>query len=224
MSPNDTHFRDNDKFSMTSLTPFKIVILGGIASGKSAVSALFAERGAVTLAADPIAHEVMLEEVVVNEIVEALGQEILDSSGSIDRQAVAKIVFADKAKLRILESILHPKVRERIHSKIHELGQNAADSTTRPVVLLDIPLAAEAGWLDNADMVVFVDCDEDIRIQRAVENRGWTAEAYLQRQSNQMPLQEKRALANHFVNNSHTVAKARNDVERLWKQFIGPRL
>jgi dephospho-CoA kinase len=201
------------------MDPISIVLLGGIASGKSRVATLFEECGAITLDADSIAHS-MLETVdVQNSIKEQFGADFIVEN-QVDRKKLAAEVFTDKDKLDRLNKIIHP----RVFAKLTEETQKLAQSNTRQVVLYDVPLAAETGMAAGVDVVVFVDTDEHLRIDRAIKTRGWTAEELKRREKNQWPLEKKRALSTHTVRNSHSVAKAREDVRRIWNEAIQPQL
>ncbi|MDF1663872.1 MAG: dephospho-CoA kinase [Planctomycetota bacterium] len=201
------------------MQPVSIVLLGGIASGKSRVASLFEELGARILDADSIAHELLKTDEVRSLIRTTFGAEFI-ADNKVDRKKLASDVFSDKDKLKTLEGILHP----RVFTRLTEETQKLSTMKTRQVVLFDVPLAAETGMLDSVDLVVFVDTDEAIRIKRAVETRGWTAEELLRRERNQWPLDKKREAATHTVRNSQTVAEAREDVRRIWNQSIQPKL
>lgn len=202
------------------MRPFVIVLLGGIASGKSRVAALFAERGAVVLAADPIVHELLETAPVQARITELFGPGIV-VDGAVDRAALAARVFADEAELRRLEELLHPLVRERMTAELEALE---GEDDRRPVALLDIPLAAETGWLEQADLTVFVDTDETLRHERSKARGGWTPEHHRAREAKQMPVAEKRALADAIVPNNHSVTEAGDHVRRIWIERVEPRL
>ena len=201
------------------MQPVSIVILGGIASGKSRVASLFEELGARVLNADAIAHQLLETDDVKAAIQDAFGSDFLKND-QVDRKKLAADVFSQPEKLKTLEGILHP----RVFVRLTEETQKLSTMKTRQVVLYDVPLAAETGMLDSVDFVVFVDTDEATRIQRAVETRGWTAEELLQRERNQWPLEKKREAATHTVRNSQTLAEAREDVRRIWIQAIQPKL
>jgi dephospho-CoA kinase len=202
------------------MPPFLIVLLGGIASGKSRVAELFHELGAVTLAADPMAHEVLKEEAVRQELRARFGEEIFTEAGSVDRKALGSKVFKDREALKFLEGLIHPRVRTRLLDALHSMEGSEAQA----VATLDVPLATETGWLDRADLIVFVDCDDAERDRRAVETRGWSPGEVARREAHQTPLAEKRARSHAFVDNSHSVAEARDHVHRLWHQYVEPGL
>src|SRR5664279_3993307 len=136
-------------------------LTGGIGSGKSTVSAAL---GAVVIDADAIVHELQSPgQVVLAEMVELLGDGILRADGTLDRQAVADVVFQVKDKLKALGAIVHPRVSEEIFRRVAE------QTDTDHVVILDIPLLAESGWEGIAGTIV-VDLDPEVAIRRLVEH------------------------------------------------------
>lgn len=211
---------------------FLIVILGGIASGKSRVSKLFAELGGQVLNADDMVHELFREEAVQQRLRELFGDSVIQnqpSPPSVDRKALGQIVFENPERLKELEQVMHPLVRQKIQGHIARAVEQAqaksqAQPQLRPVIVLDVPLAAEGGYCDNADLVVYVDVPEDVRIHRAITTRGWTADELRRRESLQMPIAEKKALARFRVNNNQSLEKTQNDVRRIWNQAIRPQL
>ncbi|MFM7242579.1 MAG: dephospho-CoA kinase [Planctomycetaceae bacterium] len=148
-----------------------IGLVGRIGAGKSTVARRFAELGAMVVDADRLAHEVLAEPDVVAEVVARFGSGVRDGSGRLDRTALAGLVFgetpAHDAALAALESIVHPRVRQRIE------GLLAAEAA--PVVVLDVPLLVQAGWADLCTDLVVVDCEESVRRGR-LEARGWSPE------------------------------------------------
>ena len=144
-------------------------LTGGIGSGKSTVSALLEERGAVVVDADRIVRELQQPgEPVFEAMVEAFGDGIV-APDSLDRQAVADIVFADDDALKRLNAIVHPAVGQRIAERLAELAG------TDEVVVLDIPLLVESGRDDMAAVIV-VDVDPELAVERLVEHRGFDAD------------------------------------------------
>lgn len=205
------------------MNAFLIALLGGIASGKSRVAALFEQLGARRLNADDMVHELLRSDDDVREQVrEAFGDEVFDAEDAIDRRALAERVFPKPEKLKALEAILHPKVGARLLQEIQAIS--AAAEGRRPVIILDVPLAAEVGWTERADLRVFVEADEDTRTRRVIETRGWSAEDLRRREAQQMPLAEKQALAEETVRNSRSLEEATQDVRRIWRQRVEPRL
>jgi len=192
--------------------PVIVGLLGGIASGKSAVADLLARRGARRIDADGIAHEVLSSPDIVPRIVELLGTEALDADGRPDRREIGKAVFGDPGKLRALEALVHPRVRERIRK---EIGA-AADA---PVVVVDAPLLLEGGLAEIADVLVFVVAPTQARIDRARAQRGWDAGELSRREALQAPLEEKEARARLTIVNDGTLEDLDRRVETLWERL-----
>ena len=142
-----------------------IGIVGGIASGKSAVSAELESLGAVVLKADQAAHEVINLPEVKESLVTRWGSSILTDSEEIDRRAVAERVFSPEPgsdqELHFLEQTLHPQIRKRFEAELQRLAQRGV-----PAAVLDAPLLLEAGWESLCDAVVFVDSAREKRLER----------------------------------------------------------
>lgn len=153
-----------------------IGLVGGVASGKSAVAAALARRGAVVFDADKIGHLVLDEPEVRDELVARWGEEILDADGRIARPAVAARVFGDSpdaiSDRDFLEQTLHPRIRQRIESAINQLPDEPL-----PAVVIDAPLLIESAWNDVCDVIAFVDAPREQRLARAL-TRGWTPEEF----------------------------------------------
>lgn len=175
-----------------------IGILGGIGSGKSAVAAEFAKLGCEVIDADKIAHELLDQPEVRQQIVGLFGEGILDSAEKIDRKKLADIVFADAQRLASLNNIIHPLVLKRAEELIdlykHRAGVKA--------IVLDIPLLAEVGWAKRCDKLIFVDCQRQIRIDR-VKKMGVFDENQIKiRENFQISLDKKARLADNVVDNN----------------------
>lgn len=194
-----------------------IGIAGGIASGKSFVTSLFEKLGSVALDADRLGHTLLRDQSVVELIERNWGRKVLREDGSVDRSKLAKIVFAENGgdDLRKLEQITHPRIRKQIEEQISHL------KTTKqyPAVILDAPVMFKSGWSEICDVIVFVETDESIRIQRAKE-RGWTREEYQKRESNQFPLSEKKRLSTFTIDNNHSMEHVFTQVKSIWNQLI----
>lgn len=194
-------------------------LTGGIASGKSFVAGLLAERGAAVLDADRHAHAVLGEPAVRDALVQRWGDEILAGDGSLRRGEIARRVFGEGdgalAERRFLEGLVHPRVRERLHAELAEARDRGASAA-----VLDIPLLIEAGWADECDAVLFVDTPDAVRRERAA-GRGWSADELARREASQTPLAEKRERADVVVPGAEE-ATARRAVEAAWARWVAP--
>ncbi|HLV75141.1 dephospho-CoA kinase [Actinomadura hallensis] len=189
----------------------KVGLTGGIGAGKSAVSALLAERGAVVIDADKIAREVVEPGTPgLAAVVAEFGEDVLLPSGGLDREKVGRIVFNDPDRLAALNAIVHPLVGERMQ----ELMDAAPDDA---VVVYDVPLLVENGLASMYDEVVVVDAPEEVQVERLVEHRGMTEEDARARMANQASREERRAVATHVIDNSGTLDDLKAQVDALWE-------
>jgi len=189
----------------------KVGLTGGIGAGKSAVSALLAERGAVVIDADKIAREVVEPGTPgLAAVVAEFGEDVLLPSGGLDREKVGRIVFNDPDRLAALNAIVHPLVGERMQ----ELMDAAPDDA---VVVYDVPLLVENGLASMYDEVVVVDAPEEVQVERLVEHRGMPEEDARARMANQASREERRAVATHVIDNSGTLDDLKAQVDALWE-------
>lgn len=200
-----------------------IGLVGGIASGKSAVASELAKLGAVVFDADKMAHAALDDPAVQTELVARWGDGILSSTGKVQRQAVAKKIFGQHPKTvkerEFLESLLHPRIRSEVESQLAAL-ENHEGVARPPAAVIDAPLLLEAGWKSICDAIIFVETSEPTRRERA-EERGWSEEEIARRESAQMPIQEKRDSATHVLDNNGTTADLAREVSKVWSQIVG---
>jgi len=185
-------------------------LTGGIGSGKSTVSALFAERGAVVVDADAITRQLQAPgQPVLAAIVERFGPEIVFSDGTLDRAALAAIVFGDPAALKELTSIVHPAVGTEITRRLE------AERSGDRVVVLDVPLLVESGRYRVAGLVV-VDVDPDVAVERLVRFRGMSEADARARMANQVSRADRLAKADWVIDNSGDLADLEDQVDAAW--------
>jgi dephospho-CoA kinase len=193
----------------------RIGLTGGIGSGKSTVSALLADRGAVVIDADRIAREVVEAGTPgLAAVVEAFGERVLRDDGSLDRPALAGIVFADPEARKMLDGIVHPLVRARAA----ELAGAAPDGS---VVVHDVPLLVETGQAASYDVVLVVQADPEVRVRRLVQ-RGLSEEDARARIAAQATDEQRRAVADVVLDNDGTPAELGEQVDRFWAERVAP--
>jgi dephospho-CoA kinase len=193
-------------------------LTGGIGSGKSAVAHRLAKLGAVVIDADALAREVVAPGTDgLAQVVAAFGPKVLKPDGSLDRAKVAEIVFDDVEKRRQLESIIHPRVRERSSRMIAAAPPDA-------VVVHDIPLLVESGGASGFDLVIVVLASEEIRLARLVGKRGMTESDARARFAAQATDDQRRAVADVEIVNEGTLDELMSTVDAAWDQAILPRL
>ena len=197
-----------------------IGLIGGVASGKSAVAAELARRGATIFDADKIGHAVLQRPAVRDELVARWGREILDGAGGVSRPAVAKLVSGDtneaKANRQALEELLHPLIRAQIEAEIRQLPDAVI-----PAVVIDAPLLIESGWNEVCQAVIFVDSPREQRFARAEQNRGWSPEEFARREASQMPIEQKRDWSTHVIRNDGSLSDLEQAGDRVWTAAIG---
>jgi dephospho-CoA kinase len=195
----------------------RIGLTGGIGSGKSTVSRLLAERGAVIVDADAIAREVVAPGTPgLAAVVDAFGATVRTADGSLDRPALAGVVFADPEARRRLDAIVHPLVRARAAEVMAAAAPDA-------VVVNDVPLLVETGQAGTYDLVLVVEADPETRVARLVQ-RGLTAEDARARMAAQATDEQRRAVADVVLDNSGTPGELETQVDRFWAERVAPAI
>lgn len=193
------------------MSALRLGLTGGLASGKSTVARLLAERGARVVDADRLVAELYRAgEPGARAAAELFGPRVLDASGAVDRERLAEIVFTDpEARLR-LERAVHPLVRERFA----EIARGAAEG----VVALEATLLVEAGYAPDFDRVVTVEADPAARLSRAVA-RGMSEAEARRRLAAQGEGAARRAAADTVIRNDGDLAALERQVDALWKEL-----
>jgi dephospho-CoA kinase len=195
----------------------RIGLTGGIGSGKSTVSRLLAEHGAVIIDADAIAREVVEPGTPgLTAVVEAFGTTVRAADGSLDRPVLAAVVFADPEARGRLDAIVHPLVRARA-------TEIAAAAPPDAVVVNDVPLLVETGQAGAYDLVVVVEARPDVRVARLVQ-RGLTADDARARMAAQATDEQRRAVADVVLDNGGTPEELAAQVDRFWADRVAAAL
>jgi dephospho-CoA kinase len=191
----------------------RVGLTGGVASGKSTVSRMLAELGAVVIDADLLAREAVDRGTDgLAEVVAAFGPEVLTPEGDLDRPALGALVFADATKRRALEAVIHPRVRARA-------AEIEASAPEGAVVVHDIPLLAETGQAAAFDAVVVVDVPTEVQVERMVRDRGWSPEEAESRIAAQATREERRAIATYVLDNTGSIEDLRRQVSEVFAQL-----
>lgn len=186
-------------------------LTGGIGSGKSTISSLLEGKGAVIIDADAIVREVQLPgSSVLAELAEKFGSEVLAADGSLDRQAVANIVFTDPDALKALNAIVHPAVGKEMNRRMIE------QRTTDHVVVLDIPLLTE-NPREGLQGKIVVDVPVEVQVERLVKYRGFDEADARARISRQATREQRLATADFVVDNSGDLADLQPQIDKLWQ-------
>jgi dephospho-CoA kinase len=194
----------------------QIGLTGGIGAGKSTVARRLAELGATVVDSDKIAREVVEPGTPgLTEIVAAFGVEVLAEDGSLNRPALAAKVFGHEENRARLNSIVHPRVRDRA---VELTGKAPADG----IVVQDIPLLVENGMAPAFHLVVVVDADVELRVRRLTTSRGMDEKDVRARIAAQASEEQRREAADVWLDNSGTEEEIRAAVDELWLQRLLP--
>lgn len=189
----------------------KVAITGGLSCGKSTVCSLFKQLGAITVSADEIVHHLLTPNSETGlKIVDWLGQDVL-KNGEIDRSKIAERVFQDPKKLKKLESLLHPLVREEINKSY----ENAKRQSPLSLFVAEIPLLFEAGMQKDFDVIITVTAESKIAESRF---KG-TANEFHSRSSQQMNLEDKVNQSHYTLVNNGSLDELKSQVQNLFNQL-----
>jgi len=199
-----------------------IGLTGGIGTGKSTVAAMLRELGAVIVDSDAIVRELQAPgEPLLAEIVAGFGEEVLAADGSLDRAALGEIVFRDEQARAKLNALVHPAVGRESARRTQQAVESGA-----PLVVLDIPLLFETRQRGTASAankgvgtVVVVWAPRALQIERQLERNDYGREEAERRVASQLPIDEKRELADHVIDNAGTLEDTRRQVEALYREL-----
>jgi len=192
-------------------------LTGGVATGKSTVAKLFKQCGAIVIDADELAREVVKpDKPAWREIVSTFGKTVLNPDRTINRRALGAIVFGNRAKLRRLERIIHPRVaREQAR-----LTKQSARKNPDAIVIYDVPLLFEAGVDKRVDNIIVVTADRETQIARLKKRNGLTRAEAIRRINNQMPLANKIQQADHVLNGTLPRPLLHKQVSQLSRSLL----
>ena len=193
-----------------------IGILGGICSGKSSVAAEFAKLGCALIDADRIARQLLDNDDVKNHLTETFGDAILNPDRSVNRDTLARIVFDDPQKTAQINDIIHPKVLNKCERLI--AGFKARPDI--PAIVLDMPLLMEVGWHKRCDKLIFVDCQDHIKAERAEKKHFLSKNQLKKRENLQISLDTKLNIAHYIVDNNSDLSAVAEQVERIFTAII----
>jgi len=197
-------------------TARRVGLTGGIASGKSTVSARLAQLGAVVIDYDRLAREVVEPGSPALDLIAArFGAGVITPSGALDRPALGAIVFADPSALKDLEAITHPAIRDLAAAREHGAGPDA-------IVVHDNPLLVEMGAAAACDVVIVVDVPEQLQVDRMVGDRQMTEQDARARIAAQASRDERLAVADVVIENTGTLEQLSARVDEVWKDLVEP--
>ena len=193
---------------------YLIGLTGGIAAGKSTVAKRWAEHGALEIDADQVARDVVEPGTVgLGRVVEAFGSDVLTADGELNRKRLAMQIFSDAGKRELLNSILHPLIKERTRQLLSELPAES-------IVVYNVPLLVEAAVDHPFDLVVTVEAPEEEQLRRLVETRGLTESEARSRISAQAKPIERAARADRILNSNQDINLLLRDTDALWREIL----
>ena len=197
---------------------WKIGVTGGIGSGKSTVSQRLQDLGAVIIDADKVAREIVEPGQPALEELDAAFAGVLNEDGTLNRAELARQAFATPEATEKLNSITHPRIRERTNALFAQAEQAGED-----VVVYDMPLLIENGETSRVDHVLVVDAPDEVRVRRLVESRGLDESDAKARIKAQIDRDSRLAAADTVMDNGGTVDELLAQVDRFWSATVANR-
>jgi dephospho-CoA kinase len=195
-----------------------IGLTGGIATGKSTVSAILKKAGAEIIDADRIAREVVKKGLpAYREIVENFGETVLLSNGEINRSILGDLIFNDPRKKQLLNRIVHPHVRRETNRQLKDMEKSSPDT----IAVLDIPLLFETEMHKDLSEVIVVYTPEHIQVERLMKRDNISEADAVARVRSQMPIEEKKKRATIVIDNSGTMQDTRKRTLEIFKTLKG---
>jgi len=190
----------------------RVGLTGGIGTGKSTVAGMLEELGCVVLRLDQLAHELIAPgRPAYEEIIRTFGAETRTGDGTIDRNRLAQLVFANPAQLARLNAIVHPRVIEETERRLEEIAHDAPDA----IVIVEAALLVESGYHRRLDKLIVTWCTPEQQRARLIARTGLTPAEAEQRIAAQMPQEEKRRHADYAIDCSGTLGETHAQVERV---------
>jgi len=196
----------------------RVALTGGIATGKSYCLGQFGKLGAAVIDADLLARDAVARDTPgLRAVVARFGQEMLSEDGSLNRAALARVVFADSRARGDLEAIIHPEVYQRIREWLANLGSGVRTA------IADIPLLFESGHHHDYDRIVVAACEPPEQVRRMIARNGLTEAEALARLAAQWPIDEKVARANYVIRTDAGFAETERQVKDVYERLVAER-
>lgn len=199
-----------------------VAITGSIGSGKSSAASIISSEGYKVISADTIAHEVLDYPEIMNRLIELFGRDILTGdtdkkgqTGKIDRNALGKIVFSDKAKLKLLNDTVHPYIMAAMAKMIADFKNSTDTNDSKQFLFFEVPLLFETGIDDMFDLTVNIAAPIKMRISRVQAATGLTKEDILKRVNAQLPEELKEAKADITIRNDESLKSLSEKIKSL---------
>ena len=192
---------------------FAVGLTGGIGSGKTTISDLFAELGVEVIDTDEIARRLTSRPQPAMTAIEAhFGPEVIASDGSLDRERMRKLAFSNPEAREALQRILHPLIREEVQRRL--------EATASPYALVVVPLLVESRGYGFASRILVIDCPEEQQIARVVQRSGLSREQVKLIMATQASRSDRLAIADDVIRNDGEIGALRDEVQRLHHQYL----
>jgi len=197
-----------------------IGLTGNFGMGKSTVLRLFNSLGAFTFSADEFVHQILENPGTIRKLVKVLGKDILLSGAehvSINKKHMADIIFNDPGKRKAAEEIIHPEVLKLIKLAASDIQKRDPSA----IIMFEVPLLLEAGYTRHFNKTIVVHCTRNTAITRLMQ-KGFTRTEVLKRMRSQMPVAEKKKLADYLIDNNNGKRKTESQVRKIYRQLTTP--
>ncbi|EQG99004.1 dephospho-CoA kinase [Clostridioides difficile DA00189] len=185
-------------------------LTGGIGCGKSSLSNIFRNLNIPIVDADIISRKIFEDKLLLEKVFVHFGQSIKNDDGTLNRKALGKIVFSDEEKLKELNNLTHPRIREKIISEIEKLRKKGEN-----IVVLDAAILVESGFLDMVDKLLVVTCKQEVQISRIQKRDNCSEQEALSRINSQMSQEEKSKYGDYIIDNSGTITELESKAHKL---------
>lgn len=193
-------------------------LTGNIGCGKSSVSTIFMENNIKVVDADIVARQIFDDKGLLNEVFSTFGKSIINQDGSLNRRALGNIVFNDDEKLILLNNLTHPKIKQKILSKVEEYKNQG-----EKIVVIDAALLIEDDYIPYIQKLILITCREDIQINRIIARDNCTKEEAISRINSQMSQEDKKKFADYIIDNSNSFEELQEKVLELISVLQGEK-
>ena len=193
-------------------------LTGNIGCGKSSVSTIFMENNIKVVDADIVARQIFDDKNLLNEVFSTFGESIKNQDGSLNRRALGNIVFNDDEKLILLNNLTHPKIKQKILSKVEEYKNQC-----EKIVVIDAALLIEDDYIPYIQKLILITCRKEIQINRIIARDNCTKEEAISRINSQMSQEEKVKFADYIIDNSNSFEELQKKVLELISVLQGER-
>ena len=193
-------------------------LTGNIGCGKSSVSTIFMENNIKVVDADIVARQIFDDKNLLNEVFSTFGKSIRNQDGSLNRRALGNIVFNDDEKLILLNNLTHPKIKQKILSKVEEYKNQG-----EKIVVIDAALLIEDDYIPYIQKLILITCRKEIQINRIIARDNCTKEEAISRINSQMSQEEKAKFADYIIDNSNLFEELQKKVLELISVLQGER-